>query len=113
VGSLTAEAVILTDGEIAAARIIRVRPRPEQSAREVMDQALTDVNLTYEDIDYTVSTGYGRETISFADHNISEISCHGKGAHWLIPSIRTVIDSGARTARPSGWTRRGSWRTLS
>ena len=99
VGSLTAEAVILNDGEIAAAKIIRVRPRPEQSARQVMDEALAEVNLTYDDLNYTVSTGYGRETISFADHNISEISCHGKGAHWLIPGIRTVIDIGGQDCK--------------
>jgi predicted CoA-substrate-specific enzyme activase len=64
-----------------------------------MDKALKKVGLTYDDIDYTVSTGYGRETIPFADHNISEISCHGKGAHWLVPSIRTVIDIGGQDCK--------------
>jgi predicted CoA-substrate-specific enzyme activase len=99
VGSLSAEAVILEDGKIVAAEIIRVRPRAEQSAKEVMDLALAGLNLSYEDIDYFVSTGYGRETIPFSDHNISEISCHGKGAHFLVPSIRTVIDIGGQDCK--------------
>lgn len=99
VGSLTAEAVIIKDGNIISSEIIRVRPKSEQSAIEVMDKALKKALLTYDDIDYTVSTGYGRETISFADHNISEISCHGKGAHWLVPSIRTVIDVGGQDCK--------------
>jgi len=99
VGSLTAEAVIIKDGKILASEIIRVRPRAEQSAKEVMDKALAKINLSYDDIEYTVSTGYGRETIPFADHNISEISCHGKGAQWLIPSIRTVIDIGGQDCK--------------
>ena len=99
VGSLTAEAVILDDGRILAAEIIRVRPRPEQSAREVMDLALARAGLSYSDLGYTVSTGYGRETISFADHNISEISCHGRGAHHLVPGVRTVIDIGGQDCK--------------
>jgi len=99
VGSLTAEAVILEDGKMLASEIMGVRPKAEQSAREVMDQALAAVHLTYDDIDYTISTGYGRESIPFAQHNISEISCHGKGAHFLVPSIRTVIDIGGQDCK--------------
>jgi predicted CoA-substrate-specific enzyme activase len=99
VGSLTAEAVIMTNGTILGSEIIRVRPRAEQSAKDVMDKLLARLELTYEDVDYCVSTGYGRETIPFADHNISEISCHGRGAHWLIPSIRTVIDIGGQDCK--------------
>jgi predicted CoA-substrate-specific enzyme activase len=99
VGSLSAEAVILNNDKILASEIIQVRPLPEQSAREVMDKALASIRLTYDDIDYTVSTGYGRESISFADHNISEISCHGKGAHFLVPSIRTIIDVGGQDCK--------------
>ncbi len=99
VGSLSAEAVIMRDGEIISSEIIGVRPRPELSAKEVMDKALLKVNLSLEDIDYCISTGYGREKIPFAGGNISEISCHGKGAHWLIPSVRTVIDVGGQDCK--------------
>ncbi len=99
VGSLTAEAVVMENGTILGSEIIRVRPKPEQSARDVMDTLLKRLNLTYEDLDYCVSTGYGRETISFADDNVSEISCHGRGAHWLVPSIRTVIDVGGQDCK--------------
>jgi len=99
VGSLTAEAVIMSDGEILSSEIIGVRPKPEQSAKDVMDKALQKAHLALEDIDYCVSTGYGRERIPFARDNISEISCHGKGAHWLIPSVRTVIDVGGQDCK--------------
>lgn len=99
VGSLTAEAVIMDNGSILGSEIIRVRPRPEQSARDVMDKLLSRLGLTYQEIVYCISTGYGRETISFANDNISEISCHGRGAHWLIPSIRTVIDVGGQDCK--------------
>jgi predicted CoA-substrate-specific enzyme activase len=99
VGSLSAEAVILRDGSIVSSEIIRVRPSPEQSAAEVMDKALSKAGLTYSDIQRCVSTGYGRERIPFANGNVSEISCHGRGAQWLIPSARTVIDVGGQDCK--------------
>jgi len=99
VGSLTAEAVIMAGGEILGTETIGVRHKAESSARDVMDGALAKTNLSYGDIAYVVSTGYGRETISFADGNVSEISCHGKGAHWLVPDIRTVIDVGGQDCK--------------
>ena len=99
VGSLSGEAVIMDDDKIIAYDIMRVRPRPEQTAREAMDRALAAAHLTLEDIDYCVSTGYGREKIPFADSSISEISCHGRGAHWADPEVRTVIDIGGQDCK--------------
>jgi predicted CoA-substrate-specific enzyme activase len=99
VGSLSGEAVIMVDDLIIASEIMRVRPRPEQTAHEVMAKALDRANLTVEDIDYCVSTGYGREKIPFANSTISEISCHGKGAHWANCNVRTVIDIGGQDCK--------------
>ena len=99
VGSLSAEVVIMSDGSIISSEIIRVRPRPEQSATDVMDKALARARLTYKEIECCVSTGYGRERIPFANGNVSELSCHGKGAQWLVPSVRTVIDVGGQDCK--------------
>jgi len=99
VGSLSGEAVIMKDDSIIAYEIMRVRPRPEQTAHEAMAKALTKADLTLEDIDYCVSTGYGREKIPFASSSISEISCHGRGAHWANPDIRTVVDIGGQDCK--------------
>ena len=99
VGSLTAEAVLLENGEILGSEILLVRPTAEQSARDVMDKLFSRLSLSYDDIGFVVATGYGRETIPFADGNLSEISCHAKGAHFLVPSIRTVIDVGGQDCK--------------
>jgi predicted CoA-substrate-specific enzyme activase len=64
-----------------------------------MDKLIARLGISPEEIDFCVSTGYGRETISFADDNVSEISCHGYGAHWLMPTIRTVIDVGGQDCK--------------
>jgi predicted CoA-substrate-specific enzyme activase len=99
VGSLSAEAVLLENGAILGSEIILVRPTAEQSARDVMEKLLDRLNLSYDDITFAVATGYGRETIPFANANLSEISCHAKGAHFLVPSIRTVIDVGGQDCK--------------
>jgi predicted CoA-substrate-specific enzyme activase len=99
VGSLSAEAVLLENGAILGSEIILVRPTAEQSARDVMEKLLDRLNLSYDDIAFAVATGYGRETIPFANANLSEISCHAKGAHSLVPGIRTVIDVGGQDCK--------------
>lgn len=99
VGSLSAEAVILEDDHIAASEIIRVKARAEDSAKAVTDQALASAGLSYADIDYCCTTGYGRYTIPFSDINMSEISCHCMGAHYLNPEIHTIIDIGGQDCK--------------
>ena len=99
VGSLTAEAVILNDGKILSSEIVRVRQRPEQSAEDAMNGALAKAGLSIEEIDYCVGTGYGREKMPFADKCVTEISCHGRGAQWLVPSVRTIIDIGGQDCK--------------
>ncbi|MBN1364193.1 MAG: 2-hydroxyglutaryl-CoA dehydratase [Syntrophaceae bacterium] len=107
VGSLTAECVILKDGNIYGSEIIRVRPKPEHSASEVTEKLLARLNLTRPDIDYCISTGYGRENISFADDNISEIKAHSMGAHFLNSNIRTIIDVGGQDCKAIRINERG------
>ncbi|MCD6272673.1 MAG: 2-hydroxyglutaryl-CoA dehydratase [Deltaproteobacteria bacterium] len=99
VGSLSAEAVIMKDGEIVAFEIIPVRPLPIQSSTEAMEKALAKAGLKMEDVDYCVSTGYGRDEIPFSQKTISEISCHGRGAHWCQPSVRGIIDIGGQDCK--------------
>lgn len=99
VGSLSAEAVLLENGAILGSEIILVRPTAEQSARDVMEKLLDRLNLSYDDVAFAVATGYGRETIPFANANLTEISCHAKGAHSLVPGIRTVIDVGGQDCK--------------
>jgi len=99
VGSLTAKAVIMKGEEILAAQVMRAKSHPEESAREVMAKALEQAGLVLQEISYCVGTGYGRESISFANRVESEIACHGRGAQWKMPSVRMVIDIGGQDAK--------------
>jgi len=46
-----------------------------------------------------VATGYGRVSVSYADKIITEITCHGKGAAYLLKSDCTVIDIGGQDTK--------------
>lgn len=100
VGSATGKAVIMKDGEIVSYVILPSTTNPEKTARLVMDQALDRAGLeSIDDLDYIVGTGYGRLKVPFANENISEISCHARGANWLCGSVRTVVDIGGQDCK--------------
>ena len=61
--------------------------------------ALKRLNCQEQDILYTVVTGYGRTTYQCADTQVTEISCHAKGARFLFPEVRTVIDIGGQDSK--------------
>ena len=68
-------------------------------ANKVMEDALAQLNLSFDDITYVVATGYGRINVPFADKQITEISCHAKGVASLLPTVRTVIDIGGQDCK--------------
>ncbi|MBM3131793.1 MAG: CoA activase [Chloroflexi bacterium] len=100
IGSTTGKAVVMKDGEILSSTIIPSTTRPEETARIAMDQALRQAGLSsINDLDYIVGTGYGRLRVPFAKENISEISCHARGAQWMSSTIRTVVDIGGQDCK--------------
>ena len=99
VGSLTSKAVLLNSRRILGHAIIRSGFKPEESAREVMEKALLPAGLAMKDICFCIGTGYGRDRIPFVGKSVSEIACHAKGAHFLMPTARTVIDIGGQDCK--------------
>jgi len=99
IGSTASKAVILIDGKPAAQIIGPSTTNPKRTAQEIYDKALADAGVSASDVAYIVGTGYGRTQVEFATKNISEITCHGRGAHFLIPSVRTVIDVGGQDTK--------------
>ncbi|MBU2549807.1 MAG: benzoyl-CoA reductase, bzd-type, subunit Q [Proteobacteria bacterium] len=99
VGSLSAEAVIFVDGKLEAYSLIRTGYDSAQTALDALRVALEKTEVRQEDIEYTVATGYGRVIVPFADRNITEISCHAKGAHFFHPEVRTILDMGGQDCK--------------
>ena len=99
-GSTTAKAVIMTNGEIAGAHVTPSNAHPQETARRAMEVALREAGLSsLEQVACVVSTGYGRRKVPYAAQNASEITCHAKGAQWAAATIRTVIDIGGQDCK--------------
>lgn len=100
IGSSTAKAVILQDNCVLASSIMPTGADSAGSALKVLDMALGKATgISRSEIQYIVGTGYGRLIIPFADETITEISCHARGANWLFPSVRTVVDMGGQDCK--------------
>lgn len=98
-GSATGKAVIIDEERIISWAVIRSTRSPELTATEVLNEALEKAGLKRENINHIIGTGYGREGVSYIQKNISEISCHAKGAFSLDPSVRTIIDIGGQDSK--------------
>jgi len=99
IGSITAKAAVLEDGAILATRVGFTGYNAEQAGRAIYDAILADLGLTGKDIDRVVSTGYGRGAVKFADKAVTEIICHGAGAHFQDAGVRSVIDIGGQDSK--------------
>ena len=99
-GSTSTNAVIMDqDRKMKAFSVVRTGAKSGESAEKVLGDVLEKAGLSREDISWIVSTGYGRVSIHFADENVTEISCHGKGAHYFNPQIRTILDIGGQDSK--------------
>jgi len=100
VGSTQAKAIILNESaQIVGLGLCNVKGNVANAAQQVTTLALTDAGAEMEDLAYVVGTGYGRFRIAFGDDQITEISCHAKGAKHLFPGTQTVIDIGGQDTK--------------
>jgi len=99
VGSLTAEVVIVEQGKIVNYTICPTGSNSRKAAETAMKEALLGADLSLSDLQYIIATGYGRINIDFADKRVTEITCHGRGAHFWNPDVRTIIDIGGQDSK--------------
>ena len=79
----------------------------DAAAERVTEAALELAEVPRTDIAYLAATGYGRYQVAGRQIQITEITCHARGAVALMPHLRTLLDVGAQNARavrtlPSG-----------
>jgi predicted CoA-substrate-specific enzyme activase len=71
----------------------------KETAAKALDKALEGTNTSRDNIKFIVGTGYGRYQVSFANKNVTEITCHARGAHYFFPRARTVLDMGGQDCK--------------
>jgi predicted CoA-substrate-specific enzyme activase len=99
-GSTTAKTVILDlKGRIVSSCVAHMGAVSGHGVQVSMAGALEQAGLTQADMGRTVSTGYGRRMLDEADKNYTEITCHARGAHAMVPGARLVIDIGGQDSK--------------
>ena len=95
IGSTASKCVILADGkEIISKSLIAVGAGTSGPQRAI-SQVLENAGMKEEDMAFTLATGYGRNSLE----EMSELSCHAKGASFLFPDVHTVIDIGGQDVK--------------
>jgi len=92
--------VIIDDDEHILARVeSHTGAEHRRLANKVMEQALKQASLPFDEITYIVATGYGRISVPFADRQITELTCHARGISSSFPSVKTALDIGGQDAK--------------
>jgi len=101
IGSLTAKAVVVDSAthEILGEALAPTGHRPPVAGEQVLRQALQEADVSFDNIDRLVATGYGRASIQAADQRFTEISCLAAGIHHLLPEVRTAVDIGGQDSK--------------
>ena len=89
----------MEDGQNIVGTSLLVGGIGTKSPELAVSQALENAGVTWDDLTATAATGYGRNRYEGADYNVSELSCHGLGAHHTFPTVRTIIDIGGQDAK--------------
>jgi bzd-type benzoyl-CoA reductase Q subunit len=100
VGSVSSQAVIVTDGELYAFSNMRTGSDSPESAQKAMNWALEETGMKLDDVAFVVGTGYGRVNVPFSNKAITEIACHARGANYMYgPTVKTVLDMGGQDCK--------------
>jgi predicted CoA-substrate-specific enzyme activase len=99
IGSISTKAAVLADGRLLGSRVIFTGYNSEAAGKKVFEELLEELGLLASAVGRIVSTGYGRSSVKFVDKAVTEIICHGTGAHFLNPLIRSVIDIGGQDSK--------------
>ncbi len=100
VGSTQTKAVIINEQkQIVSRALIDTGANVVLAAQNSFNDALEQKGIREEEVEFVVGTGYGRYRVTFGNTQVTEISCHGRGAVHMFPGTRTVVDMGGQDTK--------------
>jgi len=100
VGSTQTKAVITDEaGGIVGRALIDTGANVVAAAEKAFAEALANAGIQEPEVEFVVGTGYGRYRVTFGNTQVTEISCHGRGAVHMFPGTRTVVDMGGQDTK--------------
>jgi predicted CoA-substrate-specific enzyme activase len=98
-GSATTKAVLVKDDGSTVHSIRATAFDFVSAAENAYEDVLGIAGFDRKEVDHVYSTGYGRNSIKFANGSISEITAHAKGVHHLYPDVEGIIDIGGQDSK--------------
>ena len=112
VGATYTKAVVIdADRQVLAMTMVKTGFDLAGASERVLAE-LERQGIEREDLDYVASTGYGRYVVPVRDVQITELTCHARGASFLHPATRTVLDVGGQTVKAIKVDERGKVRAF-
>ncbi|OHB83601.1 MAG: hypothetical protein A2V98_16140 [Planctomycetes bacterium RBG_16_64_12] len=100
IGASAAKLVVVDENRKTIAKALRKSGVDyAEAAARCRDEALSAAGLAPGQVKASLATGYGRDNVPWVDGRMTEIACHGKGAHFHFPQRITVIDIGAQDSK--------------
>lgn len=98
IGSTGTKGVLWRDG-IVDEELLPTGWNHREAGLRALQTLLSRQGIGKGDVACVVATGYGRKTADFADTTVTEITCHAKGAAWLLPEAKSVLDIGGQDSK--------------
>lgn len=99
IGSMTTKCVIVdTEGMMIASAVLPSGARIQLARDAAVDAAIAQAGIGRDQITSTIATGYGRKRAE-ADGEVTEITCHARGAVYFFPGTRTILDIGGQDTK--------------
>ncbi|MGX8796650.1 acyl-CoA dehydratase activase [Fusibacter sp. JL298sf-3] len=92
-GSTTTKGVVICGDKIVQTMLLPTSYNPRQTIETVYS------TLKGDDDAVVVTTGYGRELLDARSKAVTEITCHAKGARFLAPDVKAVVDIGGQDSK--------------
>lgn len=97
IGSTAAKVSVFSDEELIKNFTMATGWSSKETSKTIKETLEKD-NIKIDE-SKVIATGYGRISVPYADKTITEITCHGKGTHYLLGKDCTVIDIGGQDTK--------------
>lgn len=99
IGAAYSKGVIARDLELVASYVIMSGANHRTSAQAIRSELIGKIHLADDDIIETVATGYGADSVYFANQKANDIVCTARGINRVFPQARTAIDIASQSTR--------------
>lgn len=102
VGSTYTKALILSkDNQVVGQAMSPTGFKLAEVAEQVFKKAVAESGLSENDVDYIVSTGFGRHQARISDVAVTDLTASARGATFFFPNTLTILDVGGQTMKAS------------